>query len=252
MAIFWLLGVVAAVYMEVRVEPGTQTVFDAILEAKIDVDDVDRMTDRDSDEPVFEMIISDSDLANLTKVVPKVTVLHEDVEAFYASRLDSTSRARSSEFAGSDVPPEFELGSMGGYYTYEEVGSELDRLHTLYPNLISTKVSIGKSLQGRDIWMVRVSDNPEDDEDEPEMLYTGAHHAREPMGWMQAFYFMHWLGYKYGADPEATALVDSRELYFIPIVNPDGVVQNHRTHPNGGGMHRKKYENRYLHRRRSE
>ena len=50
---------------------------------------------------------------------------------------------------------------------------------------------------------------------------------------------MNWLTENYGIDPEATALVNSRELYFIPAVNPDGLVYNQTIAPNGGGMQRK-------------
>ncbi|SVE20103.1 uncharacterized protein METZ01_LOCUS472957, partial [marine metagenome] len=56
---------------------------------------------------------------------------------------------------------------------------------------------------------------------------------------MNLFYFMNWLTENYGIDPEATALVNSRELYFIPAVNPDGLVYNQQIASNGGGMQRK-------------
>ena len=109
---------------------------------------------------------------------------------------------------------------------------QLDKLHENYPSLITEKVSLGYTLEGRDIWMVKISDNPDIDENEPEMLYTGLHHAREPMSYMNLFYFMDWLTENYGTDPEATALVNSRELYFIPAVNPDGLVHNQNIAPN--------------------
>src|SRR5690606_35887449 len=52
-------------------------------------------------------------------------------------------------------------------------------------------------------------------------------------------YFMYYLLENYGTDPEVTDLVDSRRLFFIPVVNPDGYVFNETTHPEGGGMWRK-------------
>ena len=75
---------------------------------------------------------------------------------------------------GDGTRSNFRFGSMGGYMTYEEVVAELDRLRSLHPNIISAKESIGTSLEGRDIWMVRVSDNPSVDEDEPEILSAAA------------------------------------------------------------------------------
>ena len=128
---------------------------------------------------------------------------------------------------------------MGGYYTFSEIEQNLDDLTALYPDIISSKVSIGQTLEGRDIWLIKVSDNPNIDEDEPEALYTGLHHAREPMSYMNLFYFMHWLGENYQSNLLATHIVNNRELWFIPAVNPDGLVYNQSIAPNGGGMQRK-------------
>ena len=101
------------------------------------------------------------------------TVIHENLEEFYASRLTNDYESR-----------DFEYGSMGGYYTFSEIVENLDELYEDYPNLVSEKISIGQTLEGRDIWAIKMSDNPNIDEDEAEVLYTGLHHAREPMSYM--------------------------------------------------------------------
>ena len=176
----------------------------------------------------IEFVIPESKIPQLISTQLSYTIIHEDLERFYASRLDSDYESR-----------DFELGSMGGYYTFAEIEEQLDILYADYPNLITQKVSLGTSLEGRDVWMVKMSDNPNLDEDEAEMLYTGLHHAREPMSYMNLFYFMHWLAENYETDPEAAALLNSRELYFIPAVNPDGLVYNQQIASNGGGMQRK-------------
>ena len=51
--------------------------------------------------------------------------------------------------------------------------------------------------------------------------------------------FMDQLLDDYGHDPEATFLVDQRELFFVPCVNPDGYEYNRTTNPGGGGLWRK-------------
>lgn len=132
----------------------------------------------------------------------------------------------------------FEFGSMGGFYTYSEIVTELDSMRLLYPNLISVKQSIGLSIDSLDIWMVKISDNTDIDEEEPEVLYTALHHACEPQGMATVMYFMYYLLENYGSDPDVTFIVDNRELYFVPIVNPDGYVYNEQKNPNGGGMWR--------------
>ena len=134
---------------------------------------------------------------------------------------------------------EFDFGSMGGYYTLDEVIQKLDEMFAAYPNLITEKDSIGHTIENRPIYAVKISDNPNVDEDEPEVLYTALHHAREPESMMQMIYFMYYLLENYGSDSEVTYLVESREFYFIPVVNPDGYKYNEDTDPNGGGMWRK-------------
>ena len=128
-------------------------------------------------------------------------------------------------------------------YTFDEVLIELDSMRLLYPSLISAKQSIGTSIEGKDIWIVRISDNPDVDEQEPEVLYTALHHAREPQSMMTLMYFMYYLLENYGTDPEATFLVENRELYFVPVLNVDGYLYNQQTNPNGGGFWRKNRHN---------
>lgn len=150
------------------------------------------------------------------------------------------------------TPDNFNLGSMGGYLTYQEVLDELDAMRALFPNLISAPQNISNfltqgnpdnsvtpSIGGNPIKWIRISDNPDVDEDESEILYTSIHHAREPMSLMQNIYFMWYLLENYDTDPEIQAIVDNTELYFVPVLNPDGYLFNESTDPEGGGFWRK-------------
>ena len=128
---------------------------------------------------------------------------------------------------------------FGIYHTYSESVAFMDSLTALYPNVVSAKWSIGTTYQGRDIWAYRISDNPGVDESEPEILIDGMHHAREIMASEFPIMFAEYLATHYGVDPQITWLVDNRELYLVPIVNPDGMVRNETTNPAGGGMWRK-------------
>ncbi len=137
----------------------------------------------------------------------------------------------------------FGFGSMGGFYTLAEVVTKLDSMRLLYPNLITTKVSIGNSVESRPIYMVKISDNADIDENEPELLYTALHHAREPQSMMQMIYFMYYLLENYNTNPSVQYIVNNREMYFIPVLNPDGYEYNRTTNPGGGGMWRKNRKN---------
>lgn len=156
-------------------------------------------------------------------------VIHADLEDFYQSRLYNISSR------------DFDYGSMGGYYTHDEIVEHLEDLSSEYPHIVSELQVLGETLEGRLVYAVKLSDNPNIDENEPEVLYTGLHHSREPMSYMNLFYYMYWLVENYNSDAEATALLDNRELWFIPMVNPDGLVYNQQIAPNGGGMQRKNH-----------
>src|SRR5262245_9641794 len=94
------------------------------------------------------------------------TVVHEDLAAFYASRLLPRAGLRGTPPLGAWLTPAFGAGSMGGYYPFSEVVSVLDQIHAAYPTLTTAKFSLGTSIQGRTLWALKVSDNPDTDESE--------------------------------------------------------------------------------------
>ncbi|QQR86760.1 MAG: immune inhibitor A [Flavobacteriales bacterium] len=186
----------------------------------------------------------DLDLARQAGFEVRVEVA--DIGAFYAERAAHNTGADKSfgepGCPGSETYPEpahFVLGSMGGFYTWQEMQDQLDSMVAHFPALISAKASIGTSHEGRPIHYVRISNNPNVDQAKPEVLYDALHHAREPESAMQLYYFMWYLLENYGTDPLATHIVNTRELYFVPCVNPDGYVHNETIAPMGGGMWRK-------------
>ncbi len=169
---------------------------------------------------VMVQIVTDAQqLEELRSLGYALTVEIEDMERYYSSRMRG---------------PNF-----GEFHTYSEMIDFLDDLHANYPLITTARESIGSSWEGRALWAIKISDNPDVDETEPEVLFDGMHHAREPMSLEVQIHYMNWLCQNYGSDPEATFLVDNREIWFLPIVNPDGYVYNETTYPQGGGMWRK-------------
>ncbi len=168
----------------------------------------------------------------------EVQILIPDMEKYYQKRLAQPKNIKTLP----NTPQHFHLGSFGGNLNYEEVLAELDTMHNLYPNLITVKAVIDSEIPTHNdslLYWVKISDNPNVDEDEPEVLYTGLHHAREPVSMMHLIYYMWYLLENYGTDDYATYLVDNFEQYFVPVVNVDGYKYNQQTDPNGGGMWRK-------------
>ncbi len=186
----------------------------------------------------LNVVLNNTELEILKQSGQPFTVLVPDLNKAFKERSASESPQKTT-----DTPAGFEYGSMGGYYTFSEVETELDSMYLNYPNLITQKTSIGSTEEGNPLWMVKISANPTVDEDEPEVLYTALHHAREPESIMQLLYFMDHILEQYGTDAEITYLLDNRELFFIPVVNPDGYLYNQQTDPHGGGYWRKNRRN---------
>ena len=76
---------------------------------------------------------------------------------------------------------------------------------------------------GRHISALKISDNVGSDEDEPNQLYVGNHHAREIATPAHMIEWMRDLCARYGVDPDLTAAIDGNEIWVIPTLNPDGL-----------------------------
>lgn len=207
-----------------------------------------------------------SELEKIRNAGFAVDVIIDDVKAFFLeqnrnptekNKNPSCPSSNDTEYA---TPENFNLGTMGGYFTYQEVLDEFEQMQSLYPNLISPATnitgpegdfltegqpdnSVTPSIGGNGIKWLRISDNPNTNEEEAEILYTSIHHAREPASLTQLIFYMWYLLENYDTNPEIKAIVDNTELYFVPVVNPDGYLYNEVTDPNGGGFWRKNRKN---------
>ena len=179
----------------------------------------------------------------------EVEILIDDVQQYYIERNQSAAHNikvqnnlcldnLNSTYA---TPINYNHGSMGGFLTYNQVMSEIDSMALLYPDLITVRAPISTftTFEGRNLYWVKISDNPNINENEPEILYDAIHHAREPMSVHQLIFYMWYLLENYNSSPEIQTIVNNTELYFVPFVNPDGFIYNETTYPNGGGMWRK-------------
>lgn len=189
--------------------------------------------------------ISDYELQTLKANGVKHKILIYDLANFYEARNKADVAERSMPINTCNAPniikpTNFHLGTMGGYFTWNEMKQILDSMVLLYPNLITVKQPLSfQSIEGKDIYFVKISDNPNIDEPEPEVLYSSLHHAREAASLSQLIFYMWYLLENYATNPDIKATLDNTELYFVPCVNPDGYVYNQTTNPNGGGMWRK-------------
>ena len=127
----------------------------------------------------------------------------------------ATSAAPASA-GGPDFPANDAL-----YHTYPEMVDEIKAVEAAHPDIVEV-FSIGDSDRGRNIWAAKVSDNVATDEDEPEVLFDALHHGDEHLTVEQALYLFHELVDDYGTGPKVTRLVDTREIWIVFMLNPDG------------------------------
>jgi carboxypeptidase T len=128
------------------------------------------------------------------------------------------------------------------YHTYQTLTNELQSLQENYSSLM-TLSSIGKTYEGRDVWMVKLSDNVNQEEDEPGVLFMAAHHGNEWPGVEICLFFIRYMleNYQNTSLPEVQNTMDATQIYLLPMVNPDGVTADTRKNcaPNHGPFGKK-------------
>jgi carboxypeptidase D len=124
------------------------------------------------------------------------------------------------------------LLALGNRHNYATLTSELQAYAAAHPG-ICRLISLGQSVQGRELWAMLITDNPDDEEDEPEFKYVGNMHGNEWLGLEMCLYFIDMLLNDYGSVGRITDLVDSTAIWVVPSMNPDGLEANTRYNANG-------------------
>jgi carboxypeptidase T len=224
-------------YHMVMVPNPTDQVLRTMAELGLPMDDAHMIKGQGLEIPLIE-----SDVAQLKNHGISYRITQEDLEHYYAEVCRENMLHIPVSFTDTD-PIHMKYGSMGGFYTWEQINADLDSMALLYPNICAPKVSIGQGWNANPLNMVKISNSPSSNNGKPEGEFDATVHAREPGSYTTLMYAMWWLLENYGIDPEATYLVNNRQLYFVPVFNPDGFRYNQQTNPGGGGMWRKNRRN---------
>jgi hypothetical protein len=108
------------------------------------------------------------------------------------------------------------------YHTHAEVGVELAAVAAAYPEITRLETLGYSTTDGQPIWALKISDNVDVDEDEPVVLFDGLHHAEEVVGLEVCMWMIDELTSNYAVVDSITQWVDDIEIWFIPLLNPDG------------------------------
>jgi murein tripeptide amidase MpaA len=109
--------------------------------------------------------------------------------------------------------------------TYNQYVAKMNYFASTYPNLCSLQ-SIGTTPNGRQLLVLKISDNASIDEAEPEFMYTSSMHGDELTGYPLMIRLIDYLLTNYGSDSEVNDIVNSTEIYINPLANPDGTYRN--------------------------
>jgi hypothetical protein len=127
----------------------------------------------------------------------------------------------SPVLAAASIPATAFTGSWSAYHTYAEMVADIHAVAAAHPNLVQLR-SIGRSYQGRTLWMAKVSQNVTVDAGRPEALFVGGTHALEHTGVEMTIRLLHWLVDGYGKDTQTTTVVNTRVVWILFNLNPDG------------------------------
>lgn len=150
-------------------------------------------------------------------------------DTFLESDYDVTETShRSHGFNPLDAPEEatdpnsLEEQMDFKYHNFDEMTKFLQIYQKLFPQ-ITKLYSVGKSVEGRDLWVLIISDNPDEHEPgEPEFKYIANMHGNEVVGRELLLNLVTYLCYGYGKNTEITELVDNTRIHLMPSMNPDG------------------------------
>lgn len=107
------------------------------------------------------------------------------------------------------------------YHDYKALTEELKNLADSH-SAIAQLESVGKSVAGRDLWLIRISQNIAAAQPKPKLLYIANMHGDEVVGRELSIYFIRQLLNEYGKNDRITRLVNNAELFIMPSMNPDG------------------------------
>lgn len=163
-------------------------------------------------------------------------------EATSGQQVALKARGFSIETITPDISGVYECNfrsgcDFGQYLTYAQF---IDTMRTIAINNpgICKLETLGTSYGGRQLLIMKVSDNPQVHENEPAVHFEGDIHGDEKIGWAVAFEMLKYLVTRYGTDTLVTRLVNTREIWLNPMYNPDGYNAGSRYNGNSVDLNR--------------
>jgi hypothetical protein len=128
-------------------------------------------------------------------------------------------------------------GGFGVYHTYTQMRDSMAVMAINNPGICRLE-TLGASQSGNLVLALLITQNPAQENHRPRILWDGTTHGNENIGTEACWYFLQQLIGQYGTDPLITRLVNTREIWVVPCVNPDGLISRSRYNNNGIDLNR--------------
>jgi len=157
----------------------------------------------------------------------QVVGVDPELHDFLPEGLAVVEETKMAEMDKAGIPYEIVREYRGGsldpdYHTYDELWPWLDSISAAHPGFTQLDTLGYGQFSGLPIPILKISDNPDAEEDEPAISFDGVHHAREPLGQETCLLIIEHLLNNYSRDEQVQFWIDNIEFYFIPCLNPDG------------------------------
>ena len=165
-----------------------------------------------------------------------------EVDHVSSEGFELYGRKGLSQYLDSKNVPYFDMKAVNklafaDYPSHAQITAKLQAAAAKYPSIMKL-ISIGKSVKGKELWVMKISDNVNVDEVEPEFKYISSMHGDEITGREMTVSLIEEMGAKYGSDSEITEIVNNSEVYIMPSMNPDGSERKQRANANGTDLNR--------------
>ena len=186
---------------------------------------------------IVEVVLPDrSALYELTEAGFNVSGVTGNLATVYAT-VEELEELTASGYEFQEVEQEPPDKALGGYHNYAGLTAELADYTAVYPD-ICRLYTLGQSVQGRELWAMLITDDPNTEEDEPEFKYVSTMHGDEPLGTEMCLYFIDMLLTTYDSNDRVAELVDNTAIWVVPLMNPDGLEADSRYNANGYDLNR--------------
>ena len=179
--------------------------------------------------------VFDSDKTHLNSLVKQYDLIIDHLDQFGYEVYGPIGLKTWLETLGADFKPlnmETEKGiRFGQYPSHKKITKQLKDLQAKYPQILQLQ-TIGQSVKGEELWVMKISDNVAVDEKEPEFKYIANMHGDEIIGRDMMVMFIEDLAKNYATDEKITKLINTTEIYIMPTMNPDGAAKKRRANAN--------------------